>query len=142
MGGRMKSFPLTIGILLLASTTASAEPDPLRISVRGGAELGGYDGNHLFGGFTLEGDIRLGALPLYARGHLAKGIGFLDRDTSMDYTEARLGLEYRQRLGVDWLHAYAGVDAGIISAVYTDIDSMVTIDDSAAITIVPRAGLQ
>ena len=138
----MKNLTCAIGVLLLATTTASAEPDPLRISVRGGAEIGGYNGDDIYGGLTLEGDFRLGTLPLFARARVGKGIGFRDRDTSMDYMDARLGLEYRQRLGVDWLHAYGGVDVGVIAATYTDLMTHVAIDDSAAIAIVPRAGLQ
>jgi len=144
----MKFLPV-LGVLLVATASASAEPDSPKFSVGGGAEIGGiaremeYRGRGMeYGGLTLEGSYRLSKRPLFARAQIARGIGFGDGSYSHDYLQGRVGLEYRQRLGVDWLHAYGGVDLGVVRLDEMDEMTQRVYETDAALLVVPRAGIQ
>jgi hypothetical protein len=104
----MKPTSLAVLAILAASSTASAQP-AAELST-GYVSVGGIvslDTGGAVAGYQLEGGVRLGDLPLYARGVLEGGAVAGVVLASGVYTSARLGLELRHR----WV--FVGTDVGV-----------------------------
>jgi hypothetical protein len=71
-----------------------------------GAELGGQ--RALMGGIKIDGGLRLGGSPLFARAQVTGGGSGSDGD----YQQIRIGVESRACSASGWVCAFAGIDAG------------------------------
>lgn len=127
---------LAILTVLAASTPASADPTSLSsgfVAVGGAVSV---DGGGATAGYQLEGGLRLGRTPLYARGVLeAGGVATVVLDDGT-YVAGRLGLELRHR----WL--FVGADAGVRRATVVDDERMPsTTKRFTEELLVPRVGI-
>ena len=98
---------------LATSSIASAESydatQPARAKdgyVGVGVELGGQ--RALMGGVKIDGGLRLGDSPVFARAQVTGGGSGSDGD----YQQIRVGLESRSCSAGGWVCAFAGIDAG------------------------------
>ncbi len=127
---------LAILTVLAASTPASADSTSLSsgfVAVGGAASV---DSASAMVGYQLEGGLRLGRTPLYARGVLeAGGVATVVLDDGT-YVTGRLGLELRHR----WL--FVGADAGVRRATVVDDERMPsTTTRFTEELFVPRVGI-
>src|SRR5688572_15554679 len=103
-------------VLLLVPSFAAAEPEVDRAYVGGGAGLA-YD--HFFNAFLgVEGAVRIGSLPLWARGSLAWG-GAGDFAGGGDFRQVRAGLE-AHRCSSRAACFVVGLDAGMQWQTWSD----------------------
>lgn len=134
----LRHLPLLL--VVATHTSASAQPTPTAPSESpgyvgiGGAVVAAEGPGTA--GVVVEGGLRLGAMPVFARGMLEAGAAATVFEDG-SYRAGRVGLELRHR----WL--FLGVDAGVrtIRLDYTDDAGMTTTTRDREALIAPRAGI-
>jgi hypothetical protein len=143
----MKTTVLAMTSLIALGSAASAEPsiessasptETPRYYGQLGGTLGLDDNLFLFQALTLEGGMRLGNTPFWARGSGAMGVGsgFFDQNVRSSYVSLRAGIEARGCIASAFC-AFTGVDAGFRHESLMSDDEMIDANDAVGY---PRFG--